>query len=320
MAKVRGLRARKRPPCGPIDVAAAWGRIEACLAAFSPDLPGHLRAGAKEKDVLAFEKAIRRELPQEVRQSFLTHDGQAARSWDAVINGITFFSVKESRAEWKMWVDLADRVEDIDEHFRDHGSSTPEAAIRLGYTSRDWIELASTGGSNYFGVDLGPGENGLRGQVINFGRDEEHKTVLAWSWGWFLHDLADEMERGNFRLGDGEAEEAGLILIAPAPAHDNFYNVHREWSKAKLGGGRPFDPMTAEELRPLRGARAVQEIAGGIAASGDLGGLPILADALEEAGCTNKRLLNHCRKPGDHGTGCWAVDLLLGKPSAFCRG
>lgn len=39
--------------------------------------------------------------------------------------------------------------------------------------------------------------------------------------------------------------------------------------------------------------------------------LPILADALEEAGCTNQTILNHCRRPGEHGDRCWVVDLLL---------
>jgi hypothetical protein len=41
--------------------------------------------------------------------------------------------------------------------------------------------------------------------------------------------------------------------------------------------------------------------------------LPILADALEDAGCTDADLLNHCRGPGLHVMGCWVVDMLLGK-------
>jgi hypothetical protein len=41
--------------------------------------------------------------------------------------------------------------------------------------------------------------------------------------------------------------------------------------------------------------------------------LPILADALEEAGCDNADILNHCRRPAEHVRGCWVVDLLLGK-------
>jgi hypothetical protein len=40
---------------------------------------------------------------------------------------------------------------------------------------------------------------------------------------------------------------------------------------------------------------------------------PILADALEEAGCTDDEILGHLRGAGPHVRGCWAVDLLLGK-------
>jgi hypothetical protein len=41
--------------------------------------------------------------------------------------------------------------------------------------------------------------------------------------------------------------------------------------------------------------------------------MPILADALEDAGCTNQDILEHCRLPGEHARGCWVVDLLLAK-------
>jgi hypothetical protein len=41
--------------------------------------------------------------------------------------------------------------------------------------------------------------------------------------------------------------------------------------------------------------------------------LAILADALEEAGCTNEEILAHCRSRSDHVRGCWVIDLLLGR-------
>jgi hypothetical protein len=41
--------------------------------------------------------------------------------------------------------------------------------------------------------------------------------------------------------------------------------------------------------------------------------MPILADALEEAGCDNEEILEHCRGPGPHVNGCWVVDLVLRK-------
>jgi hypothetical protein len=41
--------------------------------------------------------------------------------------------------------------------------------------------------------------------------------------------------------------------------------------------------------------------------------LALLADALEDAGCTDAELLGHLRGPGPHVRGCWALDLVLGK-------
>jgi hypothetical protein len=41
--------------------------------------------------------------------------------------------------------------------------------------------------------------------------------------------------------------------------------------------------------------------------------MPVLGDALEDAGCTDAGMLQHCRQPGKHVRGCWVVDLILNK-------
>jgi hypothetical protein len=41
--------------------------------------------------------------------------------------------------------------------------------------------------------------------------------------------------------------------------------------------------------------------------------LAALADALEEAGCRDPAILDHCRLPGEHVRGCWVIDLLTGR-------
>lgn len=47
-------------------------------------------------------------------------------------------------------------------------------------------------------------------------------------------------------------------------------------------------------------------------AARDFAPMPALADALAEAGCDDKRILDHCREPGEHVRGCWVVDRVLG--------
>ncbi|MCI0459739.1 MAG: hypothetical protein L0Z62_22540 [Gemmataceae bacterium] len=74
--------------------------------------------------------------------------------------------------------------------------------------------------------------------------------------------------------------------------------------------GNPFRPVTVD---PARETSAVVALARSIYEERRFEDLPILADALEEAGCTDADLLGHCRGPGPHTRGCWVVDLLLGK-------
>jgi hypothetical protein len=45
----------------------------------------------------------------------------------------------------------------------------------------------------------------------------------------------------------------------------------------------------------------------------DFEDMPILADALQDAGCDNDGILSHCRDSGPHIRGCWVLDLILGK-------
>jgi hypothetical protein len=45
----------------------------------------------------------------------------------------------------------------------------------------------------------------------------------------------------------------------------------------------------------------------------DFSAMPILADALQDSGCSNETILEHCRRPGPHCRGCWVCDLCLNK-------
>jgi hypothetical protein len=57
----------------------------------------------------------------------------------------------------------------------------------------------------------------------------------------------------------------------------------------------------------------VRALAIGMDEVGTCGLMPVLADALQDAGCDNVDILSHCRSDGPHVRGCWVVDLVLGK-------
>lgn len=102
-------------------------------------------------------------------------------------------------------------------------------------------------------------------------------------------------------------------------SHTTFYAL-----RASPGRNEPI--AQADLLCNILGAEAggakmaiswrtsvVLALAEGVYADRAFDRLPILADALQEAGCDDADLLDHCRGPGSHARGCWVVDLILGK-------
>lgn len=77
--------------------------------------------------------------------------------------------------------------------------------------------------------------------------------------------------------------------------------------------GNPFNPIARERSWLTWNDGAIRKMARSIYDDRAFDRLPLLADALEDAGCTDPAILTHCRQPGEHVRGCWVVDLLLGK-------
>jgi hypothetical protein len=74
--------------------------------------------------------------------------------------------------------------------------------------------------------------------------------------------------------------------------------------------GNPFRPVA---FAPAWRTDTAVTLARMMYESRDFSAMPILADALQDAGCDNDDVLNHCQGDGPHVRGCWVVDLILGK-------
>jgi hypothetical protein len=97
----------------------------------------------------------------------------------------------------------------------------------------------------------------------------------------------------------------------PAPTEtfteEELTNLYRELC------GNPFRSIALSYAWLAWNDSTIPKIAQAIYEERAFDRMPILADALEDAGCDNADILRHCREPGEHVRGCWVVDLLLGK-------
>jgi hypothetical protein len=94
----------------------------------------------------------------------------------------------------------------------------------------------------------------------------------------------------------------------PPDASLPYYALLRD-----IVGPLPFRPVVIEPAWLRWNWGTVPAIARTIYEERAYHELPILADALMDAGCCNEEVLAHCRSPGPHVRGCWVVDLLLGR-------
>ena len=75
--------------------------------------------------------------------------------------------------------------------------------------------------------------------------------------------------------------------------------------------GNPFRPVT---FSPSWRTDTAISLAAHVYDARDFSAMPILADALQDAGCDSDDVLSHCRDATlAHARGCWVIDLVLGK-------
>jgi hypothetical protein len=127
----------------------------------------------------------------------------------------------------------------------------------------------------------------------------------------------DTSKRKPHKRGDLAAwqESWDEVYEAYDTAVDAVRTTELVWQVAALRDvfGSLFSPVRFDPAWLTWNDGTAQKIAQAIYNERAFDRMPILADALEEAGCTNSDILNHCRQQGEHVPGCWVVDMLLGK-------
>jgi hypothetical protein len=128
---------------------------------------------------------------------------------------------------------------------------------------------------------------------------------------------AREAAHGVLLAGHQMAVRAGAYEGVPGSDEQQAQKEAAAWEdRAQCAAlrevaGNLFRPVALDPAWLARAGGAALQLARLIYDNDQFSDLPFLADALLDAGCTNEALLAHCRAPGAHRRGCWAVDLLL---------
>ncbi|MES2116817.1 MAG: SMI1/KNR4 family protein [Pseudomonadota bacterium] len=163
-----------------------WFKFTAQVAKKFPALSSSLNAKAAPAEIDALEQRFGHPLPQALRELYQTTNGEQVNS-PGIIFGLRFLPVSEVRIALDQWQEIIDGGLD---GMNDDCTSKPKAAIQCVYANKSWLPLFSDSGGNYIGLDFDPAPKGTLGQVINFGRDEENKHVLAKDLDTFINQLA----------------------------------------------------------------------------------------------------------------------------------
>jgi hypothetical protein len=127
-------------------------------------------------------------------------------------------------------------------------------------------------------------------------------TGLAKADAWETRLIVGDEETVNFRARDDRGDAAFQSR--------RVEEMHGQAALLRDIFGNPFRPVTAN---PSWITPKTRKLAQAIYDGSLFQDTPDLANALEDAGCMIREILDHCRGPGPHVRGCWVVDLVLGK-------
>jgi cell wall assembly regulator SMI1 len=144
-----------------------------------------LNNGASIESITKLEFNLGVTLPEDFKNFLAIHNGQEESAELCLFRSDILLSVQDIHVQWDNWIGL----EDMNEEMVDDMLSNPTGCIKPLYTNKKWIPITKDGCGNHIGIDLDPDENGIVGQIITFGTDQDTKNVIAESIIEFIKAL-----------------------------------------------------------------------------------------------------------------------------------
>lgn len=175
------------------DIKGLYASLEAWLKQHSQKMYDALNPPASAEDLKAVEDAIGGKLPADLRAALEIHDGRPALDSYRLLPADRIKDRYESE------------MENVDKPSSQPGDGTCKPVM----WSKGWIPFAEDGSQNYLCIDLDPGKQGAKGQVIRWERASDGADAAQWkSFGDWLASMTDACVNGKV-----DVDEEGFIFL-----------------------------------------------------------------------------------------------------------
>ncbi|MBP5609551.1 MAG: SMI1/KNR4 family protein [Lachnospiraceae bacterium] len=166
-----------------IPDAPEWNTYTKTLFSKMPFLKETLRPGVPENSIKTAEAEIGFAFPEDLKNLYLTNDGDNDEVLCGMLLGFRFLSLKGMLNEWR---------------------SMKKIAV---YADEKWLPFGSDDGGNFIAVNMNPDSSGKTGRVIVFGRDVDEEFILAESLGALFDRFTRIIMSDDFYVGEYDGEE-----------------------------------------------------------------------------------------------------------------
>ncbi|MGF1580726.1 MAG: SMI1/KNR4 family protein [Gemmataceae bacterium] len=186
----------------------SWQRIEEFLRSNHPEIHHSLQGPATEEAIAELEQVVGQTLPNDFKELWRIHDGQDDDFGEGIFPDLSsedwpeppflLMSVEMIQQDWSILKAL-----NAEGNF-DDVRRRPPPEIQKEFWHQGWIPIGHNGAGDHYCLDMAPTEKGKVGQIIIYYNDGPDPILVAPSLADWLHDLANGLESGKFRLEEDE--------------------------------------------------------------------------------------------------------------------
>ena len=210
------------------SAASLWSQLTTWYTQQIPEFADTLNPGALEEEIRELDEEVRRvtgtSLPSALVEIYKVNAGQKEFAVAGAFFGLPFLSPQDVLKQWLDWRSIADTDPELADEVVN--TSYPRGAVRLQYMNPGHIPFSYDGAGNHLGIDLSPGPKGNVGQVINFGRDQDDRFVLADSLETFFVWILYQYYEGNYRISTLEDDgKVDRTIEISDPPYEHFLDA-----------------------------------------------------------------------------------------------